>query len=126
MTTTAHRKHRKPRTGNPRYFVRIDATGNYTAVYRTAERETRKIKLLNLDAISTYADDLRSEEAPAEARRHLWELYHDLKTDAASAVNNAFRLYPPAETNPAEIRTAILADYTRAVLVAISAGDTER
>lgn len=106
-------------TYNPCSYATITATGDYIVSYRTELRNARKITLANLPAISQYADWIRREETAKEARRQLWYLYHDLKLDAAAVIGDALRKFPPAG-DPAETRTAIIADYTRAVLDAIS------
>lgn len=117
MTTTA--------TYNPRSYATITATGDYIASYRTELRNARKITLANLPAISQYADWIRRDETAEEARRQLWYLYHDLKLDAAALIDESFHRFTPATPNPAELRTAIIVDYTRAVLDAISKGGEE-
>lgn len=106
-------------TYNPRTFSTISPIGDYIAQYRTSARKARKITLANLPSLKTYAADLRQEETPREADRQLWRLYAELKEEAAQKIDNAFKIFLPV-SNPAETRTAILADYTRAVLVAIS------
>lgn len=114
MTTTTY---------NPRTYSTITVNGDYNASYRTELRNARKITLANLPAISSYADWIRREETAEEARRQLWYLYHDLKLDAAAVIGDALRKFPPAGA-PDETQTAIIADYTRAILDAI-AGDEE-
>lgn len=104
---------------NPQTFSTITKLGDYVAQYRTSAQEARKIPLTNLPSLTAYAADLRQEETPDEANRQLWRLYTELKEEAAQTIDNAFKIFLPIG-NPAETRTAILADYTKAVLVAIA------
>lgn len=108
---------------NPCQFARINHIGDYFACYRTADRKLEKVYLTNLPAVTTYAKSVREDETPGEARRQLWNLYNDLKTSAAAHIDTALKAAPPIGGDPAELRTAILADYTRAVIFAI--GDNE-
>ena len=113
-------------TYNPRSYATITANGDYIASYQTELRNARKITLTNLPAISQYADWIRHEEPADEARRQLWYLYHDAKRDAAALIDESFRRFTPATPNPAELRTAIIADYTRAVLDAINSKEYDK
>lgn len=110
---------------NPCQFARINHLGDYFACYRTEERKLEKVYLTNLPAVTTYAQSVREDETPGEARRQLWNLYHDLKTSAAAHLDTALKAAPPIGGDATELRTAILADFTRAALVAIEEGGEE-
>ena len=110
--------------GNPRFYSTVSPIGDYTAHYRTGRQTAKKITLTNLPAITEYARSVREDETPGEANRQLWQLYNDLKTEATDKITESFRSFPPATGDHDELRTAILADYSRAVIIAI--GDDEK
>lgn len=121
--TTATATRTRTATGNPRYYSTVTAIGDYTAHYRAGAQTAKKITLTNLPAITEYARSVREDETPGEANRQLWQLYNDLKMEAAFKIAESFRSFPPATDDPDELRTAILADYSRAVIIAIGDGE---